>query len=214
MSASPTVFATLDQVTVVSPGPTSLLALDNGARRGVAAALPGIAGALLSDATLMAAVALGLGGVMAASAWAFDALRWLGVACLAWLGWGLLRWAGGAAGHAAYAQAKSAGSEPALQVLWRSYAVAVTKPKGALFFRALLPSFVFAHAPLRPQYLLLALVFVAIDGAVLLAQAGAGAAGARNFGCSARAKRRLDQASGSLLLLMALGPAPWRRELA
>ena len=53
-------FAAAALITVASPGPTSLLALNNGARWGLRAALPGIAGAALSDVVLIGAVALGL----------------------------------------------------------------------------------------------------------------------------------------------------------
>lgn len=52
------VFAALALLAIATPGPTVLLALYNGARLGVRAALPGVAGAVLSDFVLMGAVAL------------------------------------------------------------------------------------------------------------------------------------------------------------
>ena len=91
MNDSLLLFGGLALVTVATPGPTTLLALNHGARHGVAAALPGVAGAVLSDAVLIAAVAAGLGGLLATSATAFELLRWTGVVYLAWLGWRLLR---------------------------------------------------------------------------------------------------------------------------
>lgn len=206
-------FAGLALVTVATPGPTTLLALNHGARHGVAAALPGVAGAVLSDAVLIAAVAAGLGGLLATSATAFEWLRWTGVAYLAWLGWRLLRSPAAApATHdgATAATAATRGERPAA-VFRRSFTVAVTNPKGYLFFSALLPSFIAAHEPLGPQYALLATVFAGIDGTVLLAYALAGAAGARRFG-SPRALRRLDRASGLTLLVLAGGMALWRRD--
>jgi threonine/homoserine/homoserine lactone efflux protein len=118
MNGSLLLFSTLALVTVATPGPTTLLALNHGARHGVSAALPGVAGAVRSDAVLIAAV------------------------------------------------------------FRRSFSVAVTNPKGTLFFSALLPSFIDPVAPLGPQYALLAAVFAGIDGAVLLGYAAAGAAGA------------------------------------
>lgn len=203
-------FGSLALVTVATPGPTTLLALNHGARHGVAAALPGVGGAVLSDAVLIAAVAAGLGSLLATSATAFEWLRWTGVAYLAWLGWRLLRSPEDAPATLDDATTATRGERPAA-VFRRSFTVAVTNPKGFLFFSALLPSFIDTAAPLWPQYALLAAVFAGIDGAVLLAYALAGAAGARRFG-SPRALRRLDRASGLTLLVLAGGMALWRRD--
>lgn len=213
MNDSLLLFGGLALVTVATPGPTTLLALNHGARHGVAAALPGVAGAVLSDAVLIAAVAAGLGGLLATSATAFELLRWTGVAYLAWLGWRLLRSPDTPtpAGHADVAAATPARCERPAAVFRRSFTVAVTNPKGTLFFSALLPSFIAPNEPLWPQYALLAAVFAGIDAAVLLAYALAGAAGARRFG-SPRALRHLDRASGVTLLVLAGGMALWRRD--
>ncbi|MEZ5662730.1 MAG: LysE family translocator [Burkholderiaceae bacterium] len=210
MSSTLTVFAAAAFVTVASPGPTSLLALNNGARWGVRAALPGVAGAALSDLVLISAVALGLGALVAATPWALEALRWAGVACLAWLGVQLLRSpATPPAADAARGELTSA-AHPT-RVLLRSFSVAVSNPKGYLFFLALLPAFINPQAPALAQYLGLALTFAAIDAAVLLAYASAGALGAARLGQTTRGARQLDVISGVLLLGMAAALALWRR---
>ncbi len=214
MNGSLLLFSTLALVTVATPGPTTLLALNHGARHGVAAALPGVGGAVLSDIVLITAVAAGLGSLLATSAAAFELLRWSGVAYLAWLGWRLLRSshppsAGGQSDAAAAAPARS---ERPTAVFRHSFTVAVTNPKGYLFFSALLPSFIAPNEPLWPQYALLAAVFAGIDGAVLLTFALAGAAGARRFG-TPRALRHLDRASGLTLLVLAGGMALWQRDV-
>lgn len=209
MNSSLLLLSTLALVTVATPGPTTLLALNHGARHGVGATLPGVVGAVLSDAVLIAAVAAGLGGLLARSATAFELLRWTGVAYLAWLGWRLLH-APATPSPAAGAPAAPARSERPCAVFRRSFTVAVTNPKGYLFFSALLPSFILPAEPLLPQYGLLAAVFAGIDGAVLLAYALAGAAGARRFG-GPRALRHLDRASGLTLLALASGMALWQR---
>ena len=208
MNDSLLLFSTMALVTVATPGPTTLLALNHGARHGVGAALPGVAGAVLSDAVLIVAVAAGLGGLLATSATAFELLRWTGVAYLAWLGWRLLRSPG--APTTATDPAEVPHREPAVAVFRRSFTVAVTNPKGYLFFSALLPSFIDPAAPPLSQYGPLAAVFAGIDGAVLLAYAVAGAAGARRFG-GPRTLSRLDRASGLALLALAGGLAFWKR---
>ncbi len=130
MDHSLAVFAAAAFVTVASPGPTSLLALNNGARWGVRAALPGIAGAALSDLVLIAAVALGLGALLAATPWALEALRWAGAGILGWLGWQMMR-------SAARRLPVAAAAAPPLnalpsRVMLRSFGVAVSNPKGRL----------------------------------------------------------------------------------
>ncbi len=208
MNDSLLLFSTLALVTVATPGPTTLLALSHGSRHGVRAALPGVAGAVLSDLVLIVAVAAGLGGLLATSATAFELLRWTGVAYLAWLGGRLLLAPHGAT--PADATAEPAHGERATTVFRRSFTVAVTNPKGYLFFSALLPSFIDPSAPLLAQHVLLAGVFGATDGLVLLAYAAAGAAGARRFG-GPTALRRLDRGSGLALLALAGSLALWQR---
>ena len=70
MIEHPLLFASLALAAIATPGPTTLLALQNGAQGGMRAALPGMAGAVLSDLILIAAVAAGIGGLLAASAMA------------------------------------------------------------------------------------------------------------------------------------------------
>ena len=50
MIEHPLLFASLALAAIATPGPTTLLALQNGAQGGMRAALPGMAGAVLSDA--------------------------------------------------------------------------------------------------------------------------------------------------------------------
>lgn len=198
-------FAAAALITVASPGPTSLLALNNGARWGLRAALPGIAGAALSDVVLIGAVALGLGTLLAATPWALETLRWAGVAYLAGLGVRHLRGQGMASPGAPPTAARPA------RVLMRSFAVAVSNPKGYLFFLALLPAFIRPQAPALEQYVGLAVTFAAIDAVVLLAYAGAGALGAAHLGQAAHSARLLDRLSGLALLVMAAALAVWKR---
>ena len=211
MSTAMTLFATAALVTVASPGPTSLLALNNGARWGLVAALPGIAGATLSDLLLIAAVAMGLGAVVAATPWTLELMRWVGVAYLAYLGWQLLRRPGGDTTGAA--RSGRAPQAPPGRIMARSFMVAITNPKAYLFFMALLPSFIDPQAPALAQYLRLALTFACIDGAVLIIYACAGAFGMARLSKN-RSTRGLDRFSGVALLGMALVLAMWRREVA
>ena len=84
-------FGAVALLCIATPGPTTLLALSNGSRFGLRAALPGMAGAVASDLLLMAAATAGLSTLLAASASAFAVVKWVGVAYLAYLGVRLLQ---------------------------------------------------------------------------------------------------------------------------
>lgn len=197
-------FALAALVTVATPGPTVLLALSNGARQGLRGAAPGIVGALLSDVLLIAAAAFGLGAVLAASEAAFSALKLLGAGYLAWLGFGLQRMPPAAVTHGERAQ----GPEAATHRFRRSLLVALGNPKGLLFFSALLPQFVDPMAPQVAQYLMLGLVFVLVDGAVMVAYALLGACWVGRVGTGVVA--RINRGCGAALLGLAamLAAAP------
>jgi threonine/homoserine/homoserine lactone efflux protein len=198
-------FAGVALLCVAKPGPTMLLALRSGARHGWRAALPGMAGALASDVLRMVAAAAGLSALLAASAWAFAGVKWLGVAYLAWLG--LQLWRGSAAPACRWPPpARPARRRSFLQ----SFLVAVSSPKGYLFFAALLLQFVDpAQAPLA-QYGLLALVFTGLDLAAPGAYAAAGERALRCLG-GPSAGRWLDRTCGTALPLLAAGLALLRR---
>jgi len=201
------VFALVSFVGIVTPGPTVLLALGNGSRLGVRGALPGMAGAVLSDFVLITAVALGLGALLLASQFWFAVLKWVGVAYLAWLGLRLLRSRGTLAGVDLEGDraSLSAGS-----VFRRSFLVAATNPKGYLLFAAFLPQFIDPAQPQFAQYATLALLFASIDFAVMLGYAAAGAQAVRLL--RERGVLWLDRACGATLLALAGSLALYRRQ--
>ena len=166
-------------VAIATPGPTVLLALSNGARFGMRAALFGMLGAMLSDLILIGAVSLGLGAVLAASEIAFQILKWIGVVYLLYLGIQLLRT------KPDREQDVLSGLGTTImqphRIFLKCLLVALTNPKGYLFFSAILPQFVNPQAAQFPQYLLLALAFTAIDGLVMLAYARSGARAVQLF---------------------------------
>lgn len=200
-------FAVVVLIAVATPGPTVLLALSNGSRHGVAIATFGIVGAALSDIVLIGAVSLGLGALLATSQVWFEVLKWLGVAYLCYLGIRVLR----QAGSVTVAPSDSAPKADRLirPVFLRSFLVAVTNPKGYLFFTAFLPQFIDPTAPLLSQYAILTLIFVTIDVMVMGAYAALGASAARTM--RAGAQKWIERLCGSSFLLLATGLAFYRR---
>lgn len=118
-----------------------------------------MAGAVLSDFVLIGAVALGLGALLAASEFWFGVVKWVGVCYLAFTGVMLLRSRGSLDG--ALQSADTSGATSARSIFLKSFLVAVTNPKGYLFFSAFLPQFIDPAAPQIQQYAVLALVLPA-----------------------------------------------------
>lgn len=201
------VFSVVAFIGIATPGPTVLLALTNGSRFGVGASTPGMIGAVLSDFVLISAVAAGLGALLAASEFWFSVVKWIGVAYLAYLGIRLLRSEG-----KLEVLADGAGQprSTAWAVFRRSFLVAVTNPKGYLFFSAFLPQFIAPAQPQLPQYVALALTFATIDFVVMFAYALAGAQAIRFL--RANGALWLDRFCGGALLVLAGSLALYRRQ--
>ena len=200
------IFAVVAFVGIATPGPTVLLALTNGTRLGVRASLAGMAGAVLSDFVLIAAVALGLGALLAASEFWFSVVKWVGVVYLTYLGIRMLR----STGTLAVASEDAPTEHPSGRAVFlRSFLVAVTNPKGYLFFSAFLPQFIIPAEPQLAQYAALAITFAAIDFVVMLAYATAGAQAIRWL--RAKGVLWLDRLCGGALLALAGSLALYRR---
>ena len=209
--ATALLFSIVALAAIATPGPTVLLALSNGSRRGVRGALPGILGAVLSDFVLVGAVALGLGALLAASEFWFSMLKWVGALYLAWLGIRMLRSKGGS-----FDAPRAEAGEPAMgmngdgrKVFLKSFLVAVTNPKGYLFCSALMPQFIDPSAAQGMQYAIISVLFASLDASVMLVYAFVGARAMRLL--TAAAGRWIDRTCGAMLLALAGSLAFYRR---
>jgi len=197
-------FALVAAITIVIPGPTTLLSLANGSRFGHRRAVWGMFGAVASDITLIVAVALGLGALLAASEVAFTVIKWVGVAYLAYLGIRLLL----SRGHITPVDADDArGTRRAL--FMKSFLVAVTNPKAYLFTGALVPQFISPTLPQAQQYLIIVVVFTGLDFAINGAYVLLGSQAMRLL--KARGALWLDRICGAVLLALAGSLAFLRR---
>jgi homoserine/homoserine lactone efflux protein len=191
----------------ITPGPTMLLAMSNGIAGGMRAAVWGIVGASLGAAILIVVVALGLGSLLAASEWLFNAIRVAGVAYLVWLG--VKMWRSQPIDiHAALAASPADVLSSRIAFL-RSLTVALSNPKTLLFFAAFLPQFVDTAAPQGPQYAVLGAIFIGIDTCVMLGYATAGTQAVRWL--SRRSLRLLNRGCAVGMWLLAATLAVWRR---
>lgn len=134
-------FLAITMILVVTPGPIVTLVIATGSTRGVRAALVTVAGTSTGNALLIAAIAAGLGFVLANAAYLFEIMRWCGALYLIWLGVRAWRGAGRVEALA-----------PTGQVHFiRGFLVAISNPKTIAFFTAFLPQFIDASLPVGRQ---------------------------------------------------------------
>ena len=152
----------------ITPGPNmaylAVLSASRGRRAGFAATL-GIALGLL---VVGFAAALGLASLIATSPLAYETLRWGGVAYLLWLAWDGWR-------DAETSAAKVENPMGDAGYFARGLVTNLLNPKAAVFYVAVLPSFVDAGTALLPQTLLLSAIYVTLATAIhagIVARAG------------------------------------------
>lgn len=151
-------FATASMVLVLLPGPAMLFLVTRGVVGGRRIGAVSALGVEAASAVFVLATAVGLLAVLAASAFALSAIRYVGAAYLVWLG----------------IKTIMGRREPLVPVGgdiggtgWRNFRqgflVGISNPKTALFFLAFFPQFVRPEAgPVVPQVLVLGAVFIVI----------------------------------------------------
>lgn len=149
-------FTTITLIVSASPGPVMLACMIDAGRYGFAKSLYTMAGATLGNMVLMLLSALGLGLVVEQAEWIFHGIKWIGAAYLVYLGIELIR--------AAPLDTKLATITVRSQQLFsRAFLIAVTNPKGLIYFGALFPQFININNSLTPQFALLTVIFVVMD---------------------------------------------------
>ena len=186
------------------PGPSMLLALNNGASHGMRIAAFGMAGAALSDLILIAAVGCGLGALLQASEQLFSLVKWLGAAYLLYLAWLLWRAPTRALQYATGTVVASGRS-----AFLRSLLVGLSNPKGLLFFSAFLPQFIRTDESVVQQYLVLAITSAAIDCVMMSIYAVGGRHAMRSF--STRVMTWINRSCAGVLAMLAIGLSLYRR---
>lgn len=186
-------FVAASSVLLVIPGPTILTVIGYSLAQGRRARLPLVAAVALGDSTALVLSLLGLGTLLAASAFWFIIVKWAGGLYLLYLGLRLLR-----SGTAPAAIGKPAAVASRRQLFANTYAVTALNPKGIVFFVAFLPQFIEPMGDVGPQLWLLSATFVVM--AIVNASLYAVFAGqARQLLSTARARRRFNLVGGLLL---------------
>jgi len=186
-------FVAASVVLLLIPGPTILTVISYSIAHGRRANVPLVAAVALGDSTALVVSLLGLGALLATSAFWFTVVKWVGGLYLVYLGIKLLR---------AGVWAPELAARAAPQSRWRLFAntwlVTALNPKGIVFFVAFLPQFINPAASVAPQLWVLASTFVVLAtlNATLYATF---AASAGRVLASPRAQRRFNLGGGLLL---------------
>ena len=193
----------------LTPGPDVMFIVANavraGARAGVAAALGISAGCLVH----VAAAALGVSALLAASSAAFGVLKWVGAIYLVWVGVQMLRSSlhpSASIRIAARADQSSAGGPfhaqtPLATVFRRGFLTNVLNPKVALFFLAFVPQFIAPGTDDKAlAFVLLGVLFNVNAIPVNAGWALAASWMARRAGAIQRGMHWLDRVAGAMFI--------------
>ncbi len=185
-----------------TPGVDLLLTVTRTLQGGMRAGLAAAAGISTGCAVHALAAAFGLAALLAVSATAFAAVKWLGAAYLLWMAVGLLR-------QSMQDPPAAAADEPANRRSgWADFRTGlftnVLNPKVALFFLAFLPQFIGAGTVDKTcAFLLLGVAFV-LQGSVFLAGVVLMCARLRRLAVPPGVRRTVQGLAGGLFAVLAL----------
>ena len=186
----------------ITPGPDTLYIVGRsstqGWRAGAVAALGIGAGTLVH----ICAAALGLSAILAASASAFTAVKFIGAAYLLYVGISLIRSAGASKSSPSAVVARAA----SIRIIFvQGFLTNVLNPKVALFFLAFLPQFVAADAGSKPlAFLFLGAIFDFNGTLWNLFVAWSTARLSRRLGAGAAFKRWFNRCVGSVFVFIGI----------
>jgi len=187
-------YAATSVVILAIPGPTVLLVLSYSISHGRPAVVPLVAGVTLGDTVAITLSLIGLGTLLAASAFWFTVIKWLGGLYLIYLGVKSFRGA-----HRALApEAAAAPAASPRRLFGIAFIVTALNPKSIVFFIALLPQFISAAHPVVPQLWILGATFVTL-AAIGATAYSLFASSARRLLHSPRAQKIYGYTGGGLL---------------
>lgn len=177
-----------------APGPSHILMLSNSLGNGFNKALATAGGDLSANFLQMLAASIGLAGILQASQQFFTYVKWAGVAYLVYLGLKLIFSAKSAIETASLRTAKS--------LYWQGFITSASNPKAIIFFAALFPQFISPAEALIPQFIVLSLSYLIIDGLFLCGYGKFADFFARTF--QSHIGQYFNKIAGSLLIAAAV----------
>lgn len=149
-------FCTIAALNIFSPGPAILLAISNGATKGMLAALCQALGNAVGLFVVSLISIIGVGAILAASATAFTFVKLIGATYLIYLGVKQILSRNKGLSNKDKGQTNAG-------IFWQGFTIAVTNPKAILFFIALFPLFLDQSNNVVAQFFIMTLSFQAIS---------------------------------------------------
>ncbi|KJK15193.1 LysE family transporter [Pseudomonas sp. NPDC087612] len=179
----------------LSPGAGAIASMSCGLQYGFWRGYWNALGLQLGLVLQIAIIAAGVGAILAASATAFQVIKWFGVAYLVYLA--VKQWRALPADISDESAVRPIGKP--LSLVFRGFLVNVSNPKALIFMLAVLPQFINPHAALVPQYLIIAATMVTVDLMVMAGYTGLAAKVLRLLR-TPRQQRRMNRTFAGLFL--------------
>lgn len=184
----------------LSPGPDMAFILGQTAKRGIQSGFSAMFGIWTGAFIHVIFAALGLSAILATSAVAFSAVKWVGAAYLIWLGIQALRSKGTNMSVNGQISPKSL-----MKIFKQGVLVAVLNPKVAIFFLAFLPQFVEVGAgPVSAQLFLHGFLIIVVAAFVEPPLILAGGKLTGYLSNNARVSRWMDCGLGALFVWLGI----------
>jgi threonine/homoserine/homoserine lactone efflux protein len=192
------IFFSAALILAITPGPGIFYVLARSLRGGRREGVLSSAGTFLGGLVHVAAAAFGLSAILAASAIAFETVRYAGAAYLIYLGYRMIRSRNEVMNNG---EPAATGSRFSHQVFTQGVTTEVLNPKTALFFLSFIPQFVSVQqGHVAAQFLLLGAISVTLNTcADLVVACFAGPLGTR-MKRSAKLRSRQRAASGAAMI--------------
>ncbi|WP_144170122.1 LysE family transporter [Pseudomonas sp. Kh13] len=152
----------------LSPGAGAIASMSSGLQYGFWRGYWNALGLQLGLIVQIAIIAAGVGAILAASATAFQVIKWFGVAYLIYLAY--KQWRALPMDMSDESAVRPIGKP--LSLVFRGFLVNVSNPKALVFMLAVLPQFINPHEPLLPQYLAITVTMVTVDMLVMAGYTG------------------------------------------
>jgi len=152
----------------LSPGAGAIASMSSGLQYGFWRGYWNALGLQLGLIVQIAIIAAGVGAILAASATAFQVIKWFGVAYLIYLAYKQWR-------ALPMDMTEESGVRPIgkpLSLVFRGFLVNVSNPKALVFMLAVLPQFLYTHAPQLPQYIAITVTMISVDMLVMAGYTG------------------------------------------
>lgn len=161
-------FATVSSLTIISPGPAILLAINNGLQHNMKSVFLSSVANIIGLFCLSSLSMLGLGAILKTSATLFLVMKVVGASYLIYLGIKQFR---NSTNIFKTSEQKTTQEKNSFKIFKKGFLVCVTNPKPIIFFTAIFPLFLNTSTALLPQFFIMTFTFMTLSFTSLMSYA-------------------------------------------